>query len=76
MIDINRHKVFSFGPSSPNDTSDLIGECDGGFVVTAGLFDAKGPCSEAVRGVEFFSVRDNGACAVDEEHSEVTVTAL
>lgn len=76
MFDISRHKTFSFCPSGPDDTGDFIGESDGGFVVTTRLFDAQRPGSETVRGLAFLGVTDNGTGSMDEEHSQVTVTAL
>jgi hypothetical protein len=63
-------------PDGPGDAGEFIGEGDGGFVVTAEAFEAKGPGLEGVRRLGTLGMQEDGACPVDEEHAEVGVAVF
>src|SRR5207245_11020170 len=63
-------------PDSPDDAGQLVGEGDGGLVVTAQALDLKGPGTQAIRVGPRRGPPENGAGAVSEEHAEIDVTAL
>jgi hypothetical protein len=63
-------------PDDPGDASELVGESDGGLVVTASSLDFESPGPEAVGGFHALGSPKNGAGAVGEEHSDIGVAAL
>lgn len=63
-------------PDDPDDASELVGESDGGLVVTASSLDFESPGPEAVGGFHALGSPKNGAGAVGEEHSDIGVAAL
>ena len=71
-----RHEGTVVSPDGPGDAGQLVGESDGGLVVAEPSLESEGPGSESVVGGGFLGVAEDGTCAVDEQHSEVGVTAL
>ena len=63
-------------PDSPDNAGQLVGEGDGGFVVTAEFLEMQGPDAQTVWGGALLGGPEDGACAVDEEHAQVDVAAL
>src|SRR6266704_2174991 len=63
-------------PDGPDDAGELVGEGDGGLVVTAEFLEMQGPDAQTVGGSTLLGSPEDGACAVDEEHAKVDVAAL
>ena len=63
-------------PDTPSDSSDAIGEGDGGDVVAAGPLGSDGPGLESVRLGDAVRGKESGTGVVDEEHASVGVAAL
>ena len=63
-------------PHGPDDARELVGQRDGGLVVTAELLKLEGPGAQAIGSGQAMGVAEDGAGAVDEEHAEVRVTTL
>ena len=63
-------------PDGPGDASELVGQSDGGFVVTAASLEAEGPASEGVGVCTSFSGEQDGSSAVSEKSAQVSVAAL
>jgi hypothetical protein len=62
-------------PDGPDDPGELVGEGGGGLVVTASVLSCESPGAESV-GTAALGGEQDGACAVDEEGSEVDVSSL
>jgi len=60
----------------PEDTSELVGEGDGGTVVSAALEDGEGPGLEVVGAFDAGSGEQDGARAVDQESAQIRIAAL
>lgn len=63
-------------PDDPSDARELVGESDGGLVVTASSLDLESPDPEAVGGFHALGSPKNRAGAVGEEHSDVGIASL
>jgi hypothetical protein len=65
-------------PDPPSDTSDAIGEGDGGGgdVVASGLCGPNGPGLELIEFGGAVSCEESGSGTVDKEHASVGVAAL
>jgi hypothetical protein len=63
-------------PDDPTDASELVGESDGGLVVTSSSLDLEGPGSEPVGGFDSLGSPENGAGTMGEEHPDMAVAAL
>jgi hypothetical protein len=62
-------------PDGPGDPSELVGECGGGLVVAACSLACESPGAQPIRRLALGGVQD-GAGAVDEQRSQVDVSAL
>ena len=63
-------------PDTPSDSSDAIGEGDGGDVVAAGPLGSDGPGLESVRFLDAVSGVECGTSSVKQEHASVGIAAL
>src|SRR5512145_1056903 len=63
-------------PNRPDDAGELVGQRDGGLVVTALLLEPQGPGPQAVGGVTGLCLPQDGPSAVRQEHSDVDVATL
>ena len=61
---------------SPGDAGDLIGESDGGAVVSTALLEAKGPGLEAVGMFGAGGGDQSGPSAMDQERTQVGVATF
>lgn len=62
-------------PDGPDDPGELVGESGGGLVVAECGLACESPGTEAIRGLALGGVK-HGASAVDEQGSQVDVSAL
>jgi hypothetical protein len=62
-------------PDGPDDTSDLVGDRDGGLVVHVVLRELVGPLAKPVR-LLLARVQQGRARTVDEQRAQVAITAL
>lgn len=51
----------------PDHAGHLVGECDGGLVVTAGPFSLEGPGAKRIEMRHSLAVQQCGSGAVDDE---------
>ena len=63
-------------PDGPGDSSELVGERDGGLVMSSRALTLKCPRSEPIRMIDILCSPEDGPGAVDEEHPEIGVTTL
>lgn len=63
-------------PGGPGDAGHLVGESDGGNVVSAPFLGLEGPGSEAIGVLASLGVTEDGAGSVNEQHAEVDVSAF
>ena len=63
-------------PNAPSDSSDAIGEGDGGDIVAPGLGGSDGPGLELIGLLGAVSCDEGGTGSVDEEHAGVGIAAL
>jgi len=63
-------------PNGPGDPCELVGESEGGFVVSSRALTLKCPRSEPIRVIDVLCGPQNGPGAVKEEHTEIGIAPL
>src|SRR5262245_14680555 len=63
-------------PDGPDDAGELVGEGDSSLVVAAERLEMESPGAQTVGGATLAGSPENGACAMNEQHTEVDVAAL
>ena len=63
-------------PNGPGDSSEFVGESDGGLVVSSYALTFECPRSESIRVIDVFGSPEDGSGAVNEEHTEIGIASL
>ena len=63
-------------PDGPGDSSELVCESDGCFVVPTRTLTFESPGSQSIGMIDVLCRPEDGACAMNEEHSEIGVAAF
>ena len=69
-------KVTLFVEDDPGKAGELVGERDGGLVVSASLLEFECPAPEAIGLLLALGGPEDGASTVDEERSQVGIASL